>query len=118
MEAILKQVLLHLPVYLALLAGAVICLVAWLQGRRRPATMLGAIGFLVVFLVTMGSNFIPNLMNWLQSRGIPRSQLTNIYNNIIPIVLSAIDAIAFGLLAAGVLLRERPVEETAPEEEV
>ncbi len=118
MKGLLKQILLHLPVYLALLAGAVVCLVAWLQKRRRPATMLGAVGFLIVFLVTLGSNFTPNLMNWLQDMGVARSQLNNIYNNIIPVVLSVIDAIAFGLLAAGVLLRERPVEETAPEEEV
>jgi hypothetical protein len=114
-RAFFKYLLPHLPVYVGMLAGAIVCLVAWVKKHRRLASGLGAIGFAIIFLLNLGGYFIPNLMSSLQDRGVATARLNLLYTGI-TVAISLVDAVAFGLLAAGVLLPERRRSEERPGE--
>ena len=92
----------RIPLFLALLAGVVVCLFAFLKRRRRTASLLGAVSFAILLVL----NFLPTLLAALAARLEQQGRRPVRTVGPLSLVLYLFDAVAFALLIAAVVLEE------------
>lgn len=96
----------RLPVLLALLAGAIVALIAYLRQRRRMASCLGAVGFALLLVMNLLATILPVLAARMEVHGRTVTQVVTT-TGVLGFFLNLFSAAAFALLIVAVIVETR-----------